>query len=97
MKYYVTSEQLRWNWQYSGGPDNIQRENKQPEVLTEEHFAQAEKRELSQQLSEDDVKLIKNGLIGQPLWPQDLPDEELQQGGFQCWGEYCAWCCLKTW
>ena len=76
---------------------NMQVENKQPEVLTEEHFAQAEKRQLSQKLSKDEVQLIKKSLIGEPVWPQDLSFEELQQGGFGCWGEYVAWCCLKAW
>ena len=75
----------------------MQVEHKQPEVLTEDHFAQAEKRQLSQTLSKDEVQLIKKNIIGQPVWPQDLPSEELQQGGFGCWGEYVAWCYLKAW
>lgn len=76
---------------------DMQVENKQPEVLTEAHFAEAEKRQLSQKLTKDEVQLIKKSLIGHLAWPQDLPSEELQQGGFGCWGEYVAWCCLKAW
>ena len=75
----------------------MQVKNKQPEVLTEEHFAEAEKRQVSQKFSKDELQLIKQKLVGQPVWPQNLPFEELQQGGFACWGEYVAWCCLKAW
>jgi len=61
-------------------------ENQQPEVLTEEHFAQAAKRQLNQQLSKDELQQIKKDLVGQPVWTQTLTLEELQQGGFGCWG-----------
>lgn len=75
----------------------MQVKSKQPEVLTEEHFSEAEKRQVSQKFSKDELQLIKQNLVGQPVWPQNLPFEELQQGRFACWGEYVAWCCLKAW
>lgn len=62
----------------------MQVENKQPEVLTEDHFAQARKRQLSQKLSKDEVLLIKKNCIGQPVWPQNLSSEDSQQGSFWC-------------
>ena len=75
----------------------MQVKNKQCEVLTEEHFVEAQKRQVSQKFTKDELHLIKQKLIGQPVWPQNLSLEELQQGGFMCWGEYVAWSCLKAW
>ena len=70
---------------------------KQPEVLTEEHFAQAAKHQLTHKFSEVELQQIKKDLVGQPVWKQSLSFQELQEGGFRKWGELVVWACLKAW
>ena len=43
----------------------MQVENKQPEVLTEQHFAEAEKRQLNQKLSKDELHTANQA---EPYW-----------------------------
>lgn len=71
--------------------------DKQPEVLTEEDFATAERRQYKQSLSKVDLQHIKEALVGQPVWEQTLSNQELQEGGFGCWREYAAWALIKAW
>lgn len=70
---------------------------KQPEILTEDDFARAEKRPYKQKLSKEDLQHLKEACVGQPVWEQTLSLEELQAGGFGCWGEYVAWALMKAW
>jgi len=76
---------------------NMQMDKEQPEVLTEEHFVQAAKRTYNCRLSNDEIQVIKKELVGQPVWKQDMSSQELQEGGFESWGEYVACACLKAW
>ncbi len=75
----------------------MQMNKEQPEVLTEEHFVQAAKRTYNRRLSNDEIQVITKELVGQPVWKQDVSSQELQEGGFECWGEYVACACLKAW
>lgn len=71
--------------------------DKQPEVLTEEDFAIAGRRQYRQSLSKDDLRQITEALVGQPVWEQTLSLPELQEAGFECWREYVAWALIKAW
>ncbi len=66
------------------------------QCVTEENFDRAARRGVSSRMSQEELQNIKEKLIGQPVWEQDLSSEELKQGGFT-WGEYVAWSCLKAW
>ena len=58
------------------------------EVLTEENFEQAAKRQYAHKFTKDTLEHLKKGLVGQPVWQQDLPCQELNEGEFDCWGDY---------
>ena len=67
----------------------------QQAVYTEEDFSIEHYRDWG--LSAEDLRRVKELMIGEPVEPADFTDSELKSAGFKSWKQYEVCAALRAW